>query len=138
MPIDVNALCMSFLMFLNQQGTFDQLLTCPAIQITSVKHLQNMVCEGADCPAEAFYNLKEKTIYLSNELDLTHPVDKSVLLHELVHFAQDVTDTWLYHKESECLSFLKREMEAFRMQERYLLDNNILRRVGQQMAFYRC
>ena len=138
MPIDVNALCMSFLMFLNQQGVYDFVVTCPAIRVIDVKSLQEIVCDGSECPAEAFYDIEDRIIYLSNELDLDTPVHKSIILHELVHFAQDVTGKWIHHDESECRSFLMREVAAFRLQERYLLDNNIHHPVGQNLMIYRC
>ena len=102
MPVDVNALCMTFLVFLNQQAVYDNLNTCPPVHTIEVGSLQEMACAGSDCPAEAFYNLDDKTIYLSNELDLENPVHKSILLHELVHFAQDVTGKWIHHDMSEC------------------------------------
>jgi len=138
MPVDVNALCMTFLLFLNQQAVYEVLDTCPTVRVIDVTNLQEMACGGSDCPAKAFYNLDDKTIYLSNELDLENAVHKSILLHELVHYAQDVTGKWIHHDVSECRSFLMRELAAFKVQERYLLDNNIQHPVGRQLLMYRC
>ena len=137
MPVDLNALCMSFLMFLNQQDMYESVDTCPEIKIKPVSELQIIACDGAACPIKAFYDLEEKTIFLSSQLDLDYSLDKSILLHELVHYVQDVNGKW-EEEEDECRSGMRRELNAFIVQEKYLLQQNVHMPVSQQMAYYRC
>ena len=135
--IDLKALCLVFLNLLNQQNIYDSVATCPTISIVPLVTLQNIACDGATCPVEAFYDREDKTIFLSELLELEYALHRSILLHELVHYAQDISGK-LEQGENECLSGMRRELYAFRIQEKYLLQQNIHIPVSQQMAFYRC
>ena len=137
MPVDLNALCMTFLMFLNQHGFYEPVKECPHVAMMTIHQLQQIACDGDACPVEAFYDREEKVIYLSEELDLEFSLHRSILLHELVHYVQDVNGKW-EEAETECHSGMRRELNAFRVQEKYLLQHNIFIPVSQQMAFYRC
>ena len=135
--IDLNAMCMSFLMIVNQAAMFDNVAICPGVRSIPLEDLQKIACDGAACPIQAFYHKEDKIIYLSKELDYEDQLHRSILLHELVHYVQDVTGQWL-PEQTDCRSGMRRELEAFRLQERYLLNNNIHIPVSQQMAYYRC
>lgn len=135
--MDLAAMCLSFLLFLNETGQYERVETCPDIELLSLTGLQQLACDGASCPAKAYYDRKNETIYLSDQLDLKNPINRSILLHELVHYVQDVTDSW-DTEENHCRSGMKRELYAFRIQEMFLLENNIHFPVSHNMAFYRC
>ena len=91
------------------------------VRSISLQELQEIACDGAACPIQAFYHKEEKIIYLSKQLDYEDELHRSILLHELVHYVQDVTGKWL-PEQSDCRSGMRRELEAFRLQERYLLN----------------
>lgn len=137
MPADINTLCLSFLMFLNQQNLYEPVKTCPQVNMVSINELQTIACDGAECPVKAFYDLEDKTIFLSSQLDLDFSLDRSILLHELVHYVQDINGKW-EEGEDECRAGMQRELYAFRVQEKYLLSQNVRIPVSQQMAYYRC
>ena len=124
MAVDLNAMCMTFLMFINQQGTYKPVDKCPEVQVITLKELQQLACKAADCPARGFYDRSTKTIYLSTELDLSEPMQSTMFLHELVHYAQDVSGNW-EPDEEDCRSLMFREYHAYRIQEKYLMKHKI-------------
>lgn len=59
----------------------------PAVNIVPDAELQRMVC-GRPCWVKAFYD-PDQGIYLSESIDLDGDTyGRSILLHELVHYAQ--------------------------------------------------
>ncbi|MBL1142449.1 MAG: hypothetical protein D8M62_10430 [Proteobacteria bacterium] len=128
---------MTFLLFINQDAMYEEVNVCPDIQVMPVKELQLLACNGAECPVQAYYDRQAKAVYLSRELDLDYSYDRSILLHELVHYVQDINDKW-EEDINECRSAIRREWNAFIMQEKYLLEKNIRIPVSRQLSFYRC
>lgn len=128
---------MFFLMFINQQGAYEPVETCPVIAFKSLYQLQHIGCDGAECPIQAFYDREAKAIYLLDDLEMDDSFHKSILLHELVHYVQDINAKW-EEGSTECQSGLRRELNAFQVQEKYLLSQNIRIPVSRHMAFYRC
>jgi hypothetical protein len=73
-------------------------------------------CEAARL--KGFYN-KNLTIYLPNDFDPQDPVDRSRLIHELVHYVQ-----WANNKQkTTCLGHL--EVEAYELQDQWRLAHNL-------------
>jgi|DEB0MinimDraft_3_1074331.scaffolds.fasta_scaffold11338_3 hypothetical protein len=68
-----------------------------------------------DTDLHAFYDLKNNTIYLSENFNLYSAWDKGVLLHELIHYVQDQNKA-----KFECLA--KMEGEVWPLQKQYLLE----------------
>ena len=70
------------------------------------------------CRARGAY-LPDRGILLDNALDLDgNPADRAILLHELIHYLQDITGR--FAAESACDRWRDREIEAYHVQDRYL------------------
>jgi len=75
-------------------------------------------CGGREkCPVSAWYN-NDGIIYLDSRLgDWQDPVVRSVIVHELVHYLQDLSGRYA---SDDCEDRLKREREAYSVQRTYL------------------
>ena len=89
----------------------------PVTRVTRAQ-IEDTMCGGAACAMRAWY-LPEHGIYLEDNL---HPetdlFDRSVLLHELVHYLQE-----LHGEGAEldaCNRWYQREVQAYALQNRYL------------------
>jgi hypothetical protein len=134
---DFGALCLGFLAFIAQHGHYPAVADCPGIEVVSVPELMSTACEGRPCPAQAFYDRQDNVILLSEEVELDFALGRSILLHELVHYVQDRSGRWEEDPDL-CRAGMLRELHAFRLQERYLLEQNIRIPVSQNMIYYRC
>lgn len=78
----------------------------------------DMACAGIEkCKAVAWYN-DEGVIYLDERMKgHTDPDTRSVVVHELVHYLQDLSGEY---KEMDCNLHAKREREAYSVQRQYL------------------
>jgi hypothetical protein len=73
-------------------------------------------CEAARL--KGYYD-KNLTIYLPNDFDPQDPVDRSRLVHELVHYVQ-----WANNKQkTTCLGHL--EVEAYELQDQWRVAHNL-------------
>jgi hypothetical protein len=89
----------------------------PRVSKVSRAEIERTVCRGA-CPVKA-YHLPEGGIFLDDNLNPeTDLVHRSILLHELVHFLQEVNGQ--YASMDECGRWLEREREAYWLQNQYL------------------
>lgn len=89
--------------------------------------LEAMSCVGK-CAVQANYRPGEG-IYLSEDLQPeTNLFARSVLLHELVHYIQDLREVRAH--QPECLRWYYREVEAYNIQRRFLLRIGSPIRVG--------
>ncbi len=91
----------------------------PEVTILPQEHIQEIICQGP-CPALAAYT-PDRGVLLSDQLDLRNNIcDRSILLHELVHFFQyDAQGTMPSNRRSWSL----REYEAYQYQNRFLEQN---------------
>ena len=91
--------------------------TAPRISRISRAQIEQTICRGP-CTLRAWY-LPEEGIFLDESLrpetDLVH---RSILLHELVHFVQDVNSEAA--SMDACHRWLYREQEAYELQNQYL------------------
>jgi hypothetical protein len=89
----------------------------PRVSKVSRAEIERTVCNGP-CPVKAWH-LPEAGIFIDDSLtpetDLVH---RSILLHELVHFLQDVNGEGA--GLDECGRWLQREREAYWLQNQYL------------------
>lgn len=89
----------------------------PRVSKVSRAEIERTVCSGP-CPVKAWH-LPEAGIFIDDSLmpetDLVH---RSILLHELVHFLQDVNGEGA--GLDECGRWLQREREAYWLQNQYL------------------
>ena len=73
--------------------------------------------EGTDASNDlyGFYDIKNDVIYLRDSWNIHDPFDKSVLLHELIHYIQDKNNA-----KFNCIQEM--EAESWPLQEKYLLQ----------------
>ncbi|MEO8628710.1 MAG: DUF6647 family protein [Betaproteobacteria bacterium] len=89
------------------------------VSIHRITHaqLESYVC-GANCAIKAWYKPGEG-IFLDDTLKPeTNIFDRSILLHELVHYFQD--SSGYYRDAAPCDRWLARELDAYEVQNRYL------------------
>lgn len=91
--------------------------TWPEIHRMPAPEIAERVC-GAPCPIAAAY-ITGEGILIDEKLDLVMDAfGQSVLLHELVHAAQD--ENGAYREMLVCRRHTEREYEAYRVQDEYL------------------
>jgi hypothetical protein len=89
----------------------------PTIHRVSHAELETYVCE-TNCAIKAWYKPGEG-IFLDNTLQPeTNVFDRSILLHEMVHYFQDMSG--YYRDANPCDRWLQRELDAYEVQNRYL------------------
>ena len=92
--------------------------TVPQLERVQHEYLAEHACGGdANCRVVAWYD-DEGTIYLDDRVeDLEDPIVRSVLVHELVHYLQDLSGKF---DSLKCEDQLVREREAYSVQRTYL------------------
>jgi hypothetical protein len=89
----------------------------PRVSKVSRAEIERTICSGP-CPVKAWH-LPEAGIFIDDSLTPeTNLVHRSILLHELVHFLQEVNGE--YASMDECGRWLEREREAYWLQNQYL------------------
>jgi hypothetical protein len=91
--------------------------TAPPVTKVSRAEIERTICSGP-CPVKAWHMPGEGIFMddrLSPETDLVH---RSILLHELVHYLQEINGEGA--SMDECDRWLYREREAYRLQNQYL------------------
>jgi hypothetical protein len=101
-----------------QLSRYPRAVGVPEINRIPHDQLQQMVC-GTPCAALATYRTGEG-IYLDEKLrPETSPFDRSVLLHELVHYVQEMNGAHAGLKP--CSRWYYREQEAYAIQKHFLM-----------------
>ena len=92
--------------------------TAPQLERVQREYLVEHACGGdAHCRVVAWYDDKN-TIYLDDRVeDLEDPIVRSVIVHELVHYLQDLSGKF---DALKCEDQLTREREAYSVQRTYL------------------
>ena len=91
--------------------------TTPLVTKVSRGEIERTICSGP-CPVKAWHMPGEGIFMddrLTPEIDLVH---RSILLHELVHYLQEINGAGA--SMDECDRWLYREREAYRLQNQYL------------------
>lgn len=134
--VAMDALCSALLVFLTEAGlTAAPAPPCPALSVVAPATLAVRACEGP-CPGLlAWYEAGARRIYLVAGFDADDPLQASVLLHELVHYLQDLRGGF---SDGSCRAGLLREVEAFRWQERWLARAGAWQPVGMALMNYGC
>lgn len=89
----------------------------PLVTVIAQSELSARVCGGSCAVKGAF--IPGQGLFIIDRLDIeADPQDRSVLLHELVHYLQELNGR--YASESICDRFRDRELEAYRLQDEYL------------------
>ena len=90
----------------------------PAVRLASLSEMQAIVCRGP-CQVRGFYT-RENGVVLNETLDLAHDTTaQSVLLHELVHYVQQLSGKF-ERLPDRCDRWFAREYEAYEIQNAYL------------------
>ncbi len=82
----------------------------PTIHLVDRTRLQQLACNGGNCPARGFQ--RGQDVYIDAALDFTKPADAGVLLHEVVHFLQFAR----WGPAQDCLDWIARERQAYTIQ----------------------
>jgi len=89
----------------------------PVIHRISHAELEAYVCE-TNCAIKAWYKPGEGIFLDKSLLPESNVFDRSILLHEMVHYFQDMSG--YYRDASPCDRWLRRELDAYEVQNRYL------------------
>lgn len=105
----------------------------PTIDFVPHSFFVETVCNYADtpkkpCKARAMYNDNiDGVIFMDEEfIDNIGGYAKSIIVHELVHYLQDMSGYWKdmpnWQREMRCQERLYREREAYMAQDKYAYD----------------
>ena len=112
---------------LDQLSKYQRLVAWPEVIRVPHERIEAMVCK-AKCAARAVY-LPGEGIYLDDRLKPESQLfDRSILLHELVHYAQDMNLE--YQDMRPCQRWYQREQEAYAVQKIFLYMTGSPMRVG--------
>ena len=112
---------------LDQISKYHRPVALPEIIRVSHERIEAMVC-NARCAALATYRPGEG-IYLDEKLKPeTNLFDRSILLHELVHYVQDMNGE--HDDMRPCMRWYQREQEAYAIQKIFLGMTGSPTRVG--------
>lgn len=112
---------------LDQISKYHRPVALPKVIRVPHERIEAMVC-NARCGALAAYR-PGQGIYLDERLKPeTALFDRSILLHELVHYAQDMSDE--HGDMRPCMRWYQREQEAYAIQKIFLFMSGSPTRVG--------
>lgn len=112
---------------LDQLSKYHRPVALPEVIRVPHERIEAMVC-NAKCAALAAYRPGEG-IYLDERLKPeTELFDRSILLHELVHYVQDLSDE--HGDMRPCQRWYQREQEAYAIQKIFLFMTGSPTRVG--------
>jgi hypothetical protein len=107
----------ALILALDQISKYHRMVASPEIIRAPHERIEEMVCR-AKCAALATYRPGEG-IYLDDRLrPETNLFDRSILLHELVHYAQDMNGE--HDDMRPCMRWYQREQEAYAIQKIFL------------------
>lgn len=107
----------------------------PSIEMVPHAFLEEVAC-GAPCPILGLYTYGN-VLYLDDSLDPAADVwARSVLVHELVHYVQEMTGK--YAGMDRCVAAVLREREAYFVQNQYLVRHGEPPRAGLSVHNVRC
>ena len=94
-------------------------IVLPKIYPATEEYLRSLVCQGMQyCPVSAVYF--KNTVYFNQDLDMSSPVTKSIFVHEFIHHIQANSG----FVGSNCNVWYSNEKEAYRLQAKYLRNND--------------
>ena len=120
---------------LDQISKYHRLVALPEVIRVSHQRIEEMVCH-AQCAALALYR-PGAGIYLDEKLKPeTDLFARSILLHELVHYVQDMNDE--HGDMRPCMRWYQREQEAYAIQKIFLFMTGSPTRVGYSAHHSTC
>jgi hypothetical protein len=134
-PMTDAELLPALLTALDQLSKYRRPSVLPPLHRLPHAELQQRIC-GKPCPALAMYRPGEG-IYLDDRLrPETSIFDRSVLLHELVHYVQDLNNE--HADMRDCSRWYYREQEAYAIQKNFLVIVGSPVRVGYSASSSTC
>lgn len=109
----MEALVTALLVWLSIHGHWDVPKERPDIVVEDQKIIQNMSGWGKGVRATALYEKEANRIWLSDDVDLSTVEGKTTLVHELVHWLQDVDPQRFYECEKA------KELPAYGLSHKY-------------------
>lgn len=113
---------------LDELSKYHRQVAIPEIIRVPHERIEALVCNARKCAALAVYRSGEG-IYLDEKLrPETNLFDRSILLHELVHYAQEMEGA--HDDMKPCMRWYQREQEAYAIQKIFLGMVGSATRVG--------
>ncbi len=128
-------LCLSLLAFAAQLGGYDLPAECPVIEKAPTAVLREYVCPNKACPVAGVYIYAQKRLLIEESLEEKNLFTRSVIVHELVHYLQDLNGE---AEDKNCEAQLLRERVAFFVQEKFLRANYYRADLRPSMNLYTC
>lgn len=134
-PADMTALAKTLLLDIERLSRYWAAKQLPPITIVPQDEINRIVCKKP-CAVRAAY-MPDRGVLLADTLDpFNEPLDRSILVHELVHFLQEINQR--YSELSPCKRWFQREHEAYAVQNQYLYRINANRHVGGMLEPSMC
>lgn len=94
--------------------------------LEAIKHQQliDILCEGKECNALAYYDDKKNTIFYDETLTENSIIARGYIVHEMVHFLQYQYDAVV--EKPSCTQRMLLEREAYQVQQRFLRANHMM------------
>lgn len=116
-PIEMENLLPELMHAVGRLSDYPVPATLPAVYRVPHEKIEEIAC-GRKCPALGAYR-RGDGVYLDDSLQPeTNVFARSVLLHELVHYVQDLSAVTEHHES--CDHWYRREKEAYAIQEYFL------------------
>ena len=132
---ELNALAKHLLSEIEHLSRYWKSKELPAISMVSQEEINRGVCKKP-CAVRAAY-IPDRGVLLAENLDpINVPLDRSILVHELVHFLQEINNS--YSELTPCQRWFQREHEAYAVQNQYLYRINANRHVGGMLESSMC
>lgn len=132
---DLNALAKSLLSEIEHLSRYWASKQVPPISMVSQDEINRIVCKKP-CAVRAAY-IPDRGVLLVDTLDpVNDELDRSILVHELVHFLQEINNR--YSELTPCKRWFQREHEAYAVQNQYLYRINANRHVGGMLEPSMC
>jgi hypothetical protein len=131
----INALAKSLMHDIEYLSRYWASKQLPPISVVTQDELNRVVCKKP-CAVRAAY-IPDRGVLLTDTLDpINEALDRSILVHELVHFLQEINNR--YSDLTPCKRWFQREHEAYAVQNQYLYRINANRHVGGMLEPSMC
>ncbi len=105
-------------------GTVGIELPAPEIRVLPQRELAQKACGNRECDVYGWFSNVDKIVYMSDNQDFVNDLHaRSVLLHELVHYAQDRFQA--LKMVNDCLTWKARELQAYDIQYAWLRHHRV-------------
>ncbi len=96
----------------------------PPIRFLPQEEIAAQACDNGCSNVHGWFSYKDHIVYLALDGDIYgNMYDRSILLHELVHYIQDRQGT--PRMQNECKTWKAREAQAYEIQYRWLRRNGV-------------